>query len=267
MKLSLSEISTLLDESTAMESLLQELHEANDDSVLGGRHMLAGCVRTQALQSQKVLAFIEEDSLFQESFRLAEERTVVVKINLQNIFLIMKYGMKNIEGDIIEFGSYRGGSALFMANVARGLGLKTTIYALDTFEGMPATDAILDLHVAGDFDNADYDSLSEDIQKMGFENIVTVKGLFEKTTPELLCNTKKIILAHIDCDIYSAVKYAITSVGPYMHVAGGYLILDDPLCPSCLGAFQAVEEELIMKGFRAEQSFPQLVYRMPSLKN
>ncbi len=267
MKLSLSQISTLLEESNDLGSLLEELHKADHDSIFEGRNMLAGSARTQALQSEKVIAFIEADPVFQESMFLAVGRTIVLPAHLQNIFLIMKYGMKDIEGDIIEFGSYLGGSALFMANIARRLGLKTTIYALDTFEGMPSTDPDIDLHVPKAFDGVDLKSLERYIQRIALENLVLVKGLFQETASGVLLKTKKIILTHIDCDIYSALKYTIASVGPYMHASGGYLVLDDPLCPSCLGAFQAVEEELMMKGFRAEQSFPQLVYRMPALES
>ncbi|MBX9742885.1 MAG: TylF/MycF family methyltransferase [Chthoniobacterales bacterium] len=260
----ISRLAGLLDQSDNPEELLYQLHQLDASSILEGRHVVAGAARSFVLQLAKVEELVEKDPLFQESFLLANERTLVVKKNLQNIFLIMKYGLKHLEGDIIEFGCCAGGSAIFMANVARRLGMKSTVYALDTFEGMPAVDPRYDLHRAGEF-QSDLSALEGYVEEIGLENITLVKGLFQETAPALLQNTKKIILAHIDCDIYSAVKYAIATVSPSMHESGGYLVLDDPLCPSCLGAFQAVEEMLIWEGFRAEQSCPQLVYRVPKL--
>jgi hypothetical protein len=45
---------------------------------------------------------------------------------------------------------------------------------------------------------------------------------------------------------------------------GGYIVFDDPLFGSCLGAFQAVEELLIRRdGHSAEQVYPHLLYRYP----
>lgn len=265
--LSLSSLPIALHESKAQEELLKKLHEVNASSIVGGRNIRAGAARALALQVTKAYTFLEQDPIFQESFFLAQGRTMVIKRNLQNIFLMMKYGMKNLEGDIIEFGSHHGGVAIFMANVARRLGMASTIYALDTFEGLPTTDSKRDLHVSGTFNTVDEKALQIYLRAIGLNNIVVVKGCFEETVPNLLCKTKKIILAHIDCDIYSAVKYAITSVSPYMHPAGGYLVFDDPLCPMCLGALQAVEELLQWKGIRAEQSFPHLVYRIPTIEN
>lgn len=263
----ISQIPFLFSQSNCPEELLYKLHEADASSFLEGRNVVAGAARSFALQLKKVEALIEEDPIFQESLALTSKRTLVIRKNLQNIFLIMKYGLQHLEGDIIEFGCYTGGSAIFMANVARCLGMNSTIYALDTFEGMPPTDLAIDLHREGSFGKIDLSYLKTYIQNSGLKNLVLVKGLFQETTLPLLKNTQKILLAHIDCDIYSAVSYAIESVNPFMHQAGGYLVFDDPLCPRCLGAFQAVEEQLIWKGFRAEQSFPHLVYRMPALES
>jgi hypothetical protein len=72
---------------------------------------------------------------------------------------------------------------------------------------------------------------------------------------------RSVRLAHIDCDIYSAVTYSYRVSKPYM-VDGGYWVFDDPLHSSCIGAMEAVAEHVIQADGRfAEQAFPHLVYR------
>ncbi len=235
--------------------------------VVQGRNVTAGCARGIGIYSDELHAILEKDPIYQHAYELAAPRTVVGMTRLKNIFLILKYGLKETSGDIVELGSYRGGSALFMAQVARELGLTKTIYALDTFEGMPGSDNAIDLHQKNDFHEAHLRELKVLIRKHKLTNLVPLKGLFEKTVPKLLSKISSVALAHVDCDIYPSVHYSITALTPHMDPAGGYLILDDPLTASCIGAMQAVEELLPAQGYRAEQVYPHLVYRVPKLKN
>jgi hypothetical protein len=260
----LAEISLIRNQSHGpdLERALRRLHINTSQNVIAGRNMTAGYARAWGLQSDDGIAHaIEQDPVYRESRELARGWTVVAEHKLMNLFLIMKYGFAGIDGDIVEFGSYKGGSAIFMANIARRLGLNTRIYALDTFQGMPETDAARDLHIAGDFNDTSIDALREYAQKHQLDNLIPVQGLFEHTAPALLDKIAAIALVHIDCDIYSAVKYAIEVVRPKMHAAGGYLAFDDALQPTCLGA---MEEMIQATGLRAEQAYPHLVYRFPS---
>lgn len=247
------------------EDLLTKLHFSAPSSVRMGRNVVAGHARSWGLEFGGIAAAISNDPIYKESFKMARELTMVAEHKLMNIFLIMKYGMQGLEGDIIEFGSYRGGSAIFMANVARRLGMRGKIYALDTFEGMPMTDELLDLHSMGDFKDTSFEVLSKKVEELNLQNMIPIKGLFEKSFPQNLYRINKVILAHIDCDIYDGVKYAISNVVSRMNPAGGYLIFDDPLQGSCLGALEAVEDMVERLRVRAEQAYPHLVYRLPKL--
>lgn len=248
-----------------LEHALRQLHVNTSKNVVGGRNVTAGYVRSWGLNSPDGIApAVAQDPIYQESIELAKGLTVVAEHKLMNLFLIMKYGLAGIEGDIVEFGSYKGGSAVFMANVARRLGMKARIYALDTFQGMPETDAARDLHVAGDFNDTSIDALRAFAEKNQLVNLIPVQGLFEDTAPALLEKIAAVSLAHIDCDIYSAVKFSTQVVRPKMHASGGYLVFDDSLQPTCLGALEAVEDMVQAIGLRAEQAYPHLVYRFPA---
>ena len=243
------------------------LEKPNSHGILQGRNVMAGYARASALQCNAIDPFIANDLLYIESRALIQHRPLLTESRLMNLFLILKYGLKGLEGDIIEFGAYRGGSAVFLANVVRGLGLSTTVYALDTFEGMPPSESTLDFHHANDFANVSFQELLEYKEKCGLTNLVFVKGLFEETARPVLEKSHKIILAHIDCDLYEGTRYAIDVTLPHLHPGGGYLVFDDALQSTCLGSLQAVEEMIQQHHLRAEQSFPHLVYRYPPLQS
>jgi predicted O-methyltransferase YrrM len=58
-----------------------------------------------------------------------------------NIYLLIRFFLPKLEfGHIVEFGSYKGASAMFMAKLAQKYLPGVEVYALDTFSGMPATD-------------------------------------------------------------------------------------------------------------------------------
>ena len=142
-----------------------------------------------------------------------------------NIFLLLRFGFEGLApGHIVEFGSYRGGSALFMAKVCKELFPETKVYAFDTFEGMPETDQKRDAHRKGDFADTNMGEIQRVADKHGLsDNIVLVKGLFEDSAPGILPQIGSIRLNHIDCDIYSAVKYSYDCSIPYM-VPGGFWV-------------------------------------------
>ncbi|WP_321961159.1 TylF/MycF/NovP-related O-methyltransferase [Paraburkholderia sp. J7] len=249
----------------ALDRALARLHINTSKNIVAGRNVTAGYIRSWGLSEEDGFArAIAQDPVYQESMELARGLTLVAEHKLMNLFLIMKYGLAGADGDIVEFGSYKGGSAVFMANVARRLGMKARIYALDTFAGMPETDQERDLHIAGDFNDASLVKLRAFVEEHQLTNLTPVQGLFEDTAPALLEKISAVTLAHIDCDIYPAVKFAVAAVRPKMHPAGGYLAFDDPLQATCLGALEAVEDMIQTIGLHAEQAYPHLVYRYPA---
>lgn len=181
--------------------------------------------------------------------------------NRMNIFLILKFFLNRIPfGHIIEFGSFRGGSAIFFGSVCQELYPDRLIYALDTFEGMPTTDPRIDAHTMGGFRDTSVEEVNEAVVKAGLSNIRLVKGLFQDTAERALMEAGSIALAHIDCDIKSACDYSRKIIRKYM-VEGGYLVFDDATISSCLGETESVEEMIREEGSSSEQIWPHFVFR------
>ena len=230
--------------------------------------MELGHARGWGLEYGSLMAEIEVQPDFVTAIELAKQRgSLLSQSKLINLYMLLKFGLTDLgPGDVVEFGSYKGGSALFMAAVLRSTGTCRRVFALDTYEGMPNADPVRDLHQLGDFADADFNGFVEFTAANGLEDwLIPVKGLFVDTVPDLFASTLKVVLAHIDCDIRESVKYAIGASKPRM-TNGGYLVFDDPLHGSCLGAMQAIEETLLHEDrLFAEQMYPHPVYRYPPL--
>jgi predicted O-methyltransferase YrrM len=227
-----------------------------------GRSVLEGYQRGAGLETGDLRQRVQVDPLYRDALAASDERSVMKLDRRYNIFLLLKFFLSRIPaGHIIEFGSFRGGNAIFMAHVASVLHPGMKIYALDTFEGMPEKDESRDLHRAGDFTNTDLEGFEARIAELGLTNIEIRKGLFEDTAKGALEDAGQIALAHIDCDIASAVAYSYDVVRDYM-VEGGYYVFDDATSATCIGATEVVEDLLIRRdGLSSEQIFPHFVFR------
>lgn len=243
------------------ESYLPEL-KGMGTGIRQGRNVYEGYQRGWGLQFGGLWDKVLADPLYQAAFEVASNRTIMSEQNRMNIFLLLRFFLGRIPfGHIVEYGSYRGGSAIFMAYVAKQLYPGMKVFALDSYEGMPPTDKNVDAHNAGDFSDTDMTSLKIRVDELGLDNLVLVKGYFENTNDGVMKQAGQISLAHIDCDIAPAVRYSYEGVRPHM-VEGGYLVFDDATVSSCIGATEVVEDLLIRRdGLNSEQIWPHFVFR------
>lgn len=234
-----------------------------------GRDVLAGHLRGWGIEyGDLIQQCLTQDEVWLRALDAATRRgTLLTLPKLANLYLIMRYALATEDRlDVMEFGSFRGGSAVFMATVLKALGRAGRVYALDTYQGMPPTDPVMDLHGEGDFKDCDFEGFLSFIEREELLNqFEVVKGRFDQTLPGLLLSGVDAALAHCDCDVYDGVKYVCRMAPQFMRPAG-FVVFDDPLHGSCLGAFTAVEEEFVRaQALLAEQAYPHLVYRVQPL--
>jgi hypothetical protein len=234
------------------------------NTLRNGRNVHDGYQRGCGLWGGDLKERITKDPLYRDALAVAVDRTVLTAENRMNIYLLLRYFIGSLPfGHIIEYGAYRGGNAIFMAYVAKQLHPGMVVFACDTFTGMPPTDQTVDFHRAGDFGDVDVGALEARLNELNLDNLVLVKGRFEDTNDEVMARAKHIRLAHIDCDIASAVRYAYEGVKPFM-VPGGYYVFDDALYATCHGATEVVEDIVIRRdGMNSEQIWPHFVFRHP----
>jgi len=146
----------------------------------------------------------------------------------------------HLPGDCIEFGSFRGGSA---AVIRQYLNSEKVLYVLDSFEGLPEPSEYDNYHSKGDFSETSYRIVAEGLNSIGV-NIKVMKGYFSDSLETLSrYEHLQFSFAHIDADLYKSVLEALEFVYPRM-AKGRFIILDDYLSPTCIGAKLAVDQFL-----------------------
>jgi asparagine synthase (glutamine-hydrolysing) len=151
---------------------------------------------------------------------------------------------QSVPGDFAEFGVALGGSAILIAELAKG----RRFHGFDVFAMIPepasAKDdeksrqryAVIQSGASRGLDGGAYygyrSNLFEEVKNAFAEHDLSVdgqsiilhRGLFEETVPK--ADLQTIAFAHIDCDWYDPVRYCLTAIGDNMS-AGGVIVIDD----------------------------------------
>ena len=157
-----------------------------------------------------------------------------------------------MEGDYIEIGVYKGGSALTALNYMKYSNINRKSYFIDTYDGFNYEEASNSIETHWNKDNNNH-------QLWGIEETMRrINELLSNQCPaqdfkliksnicrdELPSEIKNIVVANIDVDIYEATRDAYNKVGEKI-VKGGIIIAEDPTStPALIGAFYAMEKFL-----------------------
>lgn len=160
--------------------------------------------------------------------------------NAKNKLLELSNSVKQLKGDIVEVGVYKGGSAQILSDIF----VDDDIFLFDTFEGMPETNQFDNIHVKGDFN----DVLYEDVVKYfsNYKNVTIYKGHFPHQNSQGLEN-RKFKFVHLDVDIYDSYKDCLNFFNGKM-IEGGVMLFDDYSAATCGGAKIAVDEYIQQTG-------------------
>lgn len=140
--------------------------------------------------------------------------------------------LKNVEGDIVETGIWRGGAVIFISTYLTIYGMTDRIiYGCDSFEGLPTPEEKYpedrgDTHSTIEILAVSKEEVENNFKKynLSTSNIKLVKGWFEDTLPKL--PVEKIAILRLDGDMYSSTIVALNSLFPKV-AKGGIVIVDD----------------------------------------
>lgn len=147
--------------------------------------------------------------------------------------LVREIDKLKIQGDIVECGVYKGGSAAVMAYARRNNLDSKDVWLFDSFEGLPpptkvdGEEAFRQYHKG--FCLGTVREVKEIFNKLKMMNqdVHIVKGWFKQTLPA--AKIAKISLLHIDADWYESVSLCLETF--YNKVSeGGFIVLDDYGC-------------------------------------
>ena len=184
----------------------------------------------------------ELDEVFERNYAVVEHYTMLIKAQVRSVFDRL-LEVQGLPGDCIEFGGCRGGLSFFLALCIRELGLAKRVHMLDSFEGLPETDAALDGGFERGMMKSDLEGVLRLCAELDLDGLVEIHaGWFEDTVGQMPSKAQ-FCLAHLDADVYGSTKTALRYVLPRL-APGGALVLDDCLYFGISGVVQAAEEEI-----------------------
>jgi hypothetical protein len=223
------------------------------------------------IHQQLIAEFSNAEQQFHELYQRCRPYTMTSIERLYGLYKCIEYVVTaEIPGDLAEFGVWRGGSCMLIAETLRQLGsIDRRILMFDTFAGHPRPDAERDVDI---WENRAIDdwrretkegtvtwgaaSLQEvraNLASTGYpsENLVFVEGLVEETAASH--RPERLALLRLDTDWYESTRVALEEFFPRLEV-GGVLIVDD--YGHYKGQQQAVDE------YFARQEKPLLFHRI-----
>ncbi len=190
---------------------------------------------------------VDNISKFNQFYKICDSESLnVSRERFLSLFQAVNYIYKNkIEGDIVECGVFRGGSAMMIAYSMMHFETleKKKLWLYDTFDGManPSKfdtnilnqNAIVELNKNKKSENkkdiwaySTLDYVKQNMSRTGINlnNVIYVKGLVEETL--LNKHPKKISLLRLDTDFYESTKAELEKLYPCLQ-EGGVIIIDD----------------------------------------
>lgn len=131
---------------------------------------------------------------------------------------------RHLEGDVIEVGTWRGGTGCLLGRRAKLLGLPVTVFLCDTFEGVVKTGAA-DMYQGGEHADTSLRTVEECAAGLGVDNLRILRGIFPEDTGGEVAD-RAFRLCHIDVDVYQSGKDVLEWVWPRLAV-GGIVVFDD----------------------------------------
>lgn len=125
-----------------------------------------------------------------------------------------------LSGAVVEFGTYKGGTSVFLANTVKRLGQDWPVYSFDTFDGFPARRSPLDMYHNPDCEYRDKDAVLAYTSRAGVQ---LIEGDIVETASQLA--DQEFVLSFFDTDNYSSAKAGLDIVRDRT-VVGGAIIFD-----------------------------------------
>lgn len=173
--------------------------------------------------------------------------TAVGMTGLDNLqFCVEDVLRRNIPGDLIETGTWRGGASIFMRSLLKVFGVRDRkVYVADSFEGLPKPNPEKfpadagDIHHTYEFLAVPLEEVKENFSRYGLldDQVCFLKGWFRDTLPKLKDQPWSVI--RLDGDMYESTYDGLINLYPNLSI-GGYLIVDD--YGAVKGCREAVED-------------------------
>lgn len=150
---------------------------------------------------------------------------------------------RNIPGDLIEAGVWRGGMTIFMRAVLKAYQVRDRkVWVADSFAGLPEIDRRTDFFAWNPGDMAaSLETVKDNFARYGLLDgqVVFVQGFFREALPK--AGIRRLAILRVDADLYGSTMDALDNLYPALS-PGGYAIFDDyqnlPDCRRAIDEFR-----------------------------
>jgi O-methyltransferase len=189
------------------------------------------------------LANCEPEPEFLELAReVHEHATTGLEVERLYVLWQVAKNVRGLPGSAAEVGTYRGGSAYFIARSLKHFDQNDPeLHVIDTFQGHPAERLTPKdtFHPAGKFSDTSFDSVRDYLS--AFPRVQVHMGEFSRRSK--LLPDEPYRFAHIDTDLYRPTLDGLRFFGERL-VQGGIIVVDDYGAEKCLPVVEAVSKYL-----------------------
>lgn len=165
------------------------------------------------------------DKKFQEAFQLVQKNTLITEESRMYELWQLSSEVKDLKGDYIEIGSWRGGSGALITIAANAHSSDFNMFMCDTFTGVVKASEKDNVYKNNEHADTSEEVVQELIKKLNLKNVKTLKGIFpDETGMHVESNNFK--FCHIDVDVYESAKSITNWIWDKM-VVGGIIVYDD----------------------------------------
>lgn len=161
--------------------------------------------------------------IYQQLYRI--QSRMWISNALEALVKVVTY-IREVSGDVVEAGTYKGGCAMALAVASEYFGPlngipKRRVYGFDTFEGSPQPSEY-DVSDPGRFSDVNFEEVVEAGKE--FPNLTFIKGDFSDTLRDFKVSPLGLVL--LDCDLYRSYKLCFEYLWPKLSVGGIMLLAD-----------------------------------------
>jgi O-methyltransferase len=179
------------------------------------------------------------DEPFQEVARRIAGHTLVDRFRCWELYQLVRE-VRNVPGDIVEVGVWRGGTGAILASAAARWKPASRVYLCDTFAGVVKASAHDSAYTGGEHSDTSIELVRGLVDRLELRNVELLPGIFpDETAGRVRSGT--IALAHVDVDVYQSALDVVAWVRERMP-AGGILVFDDYGFRGCDGVTRLVHE-------------------------
>jgi O-methyltransferase len=202
------------------------------EAVRSGNHSMAYPVSTYAPW--------QTDAEFQRVYRRVRRNTLVDVWRCYELWSLLGE-LREVPGDVLEVGVWRGGSGALMAARLAALRSSDRVFLCDTWEGIVKTGPTDIYYHDGKHDDTSRETVEQLVAGMGLRNVELLQGIFPDDTGAVV-ESRSFRLVHIDVDVYQSAKDVFDWAWPRL-APDGVVVFDDYGCPATPGVTKFVDEQ------------------------